>query len=367
MPLAIFVILLLAVRLGSCQLFPNLPTTRTTDTLEPSATSGSKTTARTSETGTSKSTAASTSTVATTTRQTTRQTTTAGTTTAGTTTAATTASATTAATTSASASQSETEATTVPTTAATTSPTSAGSTINPERLDNTKTGWWYIPGKQGQPATLQADVLKLINRYDVIWQEPLSGRKVVYLTMDEGYEYEDNTTEILNTAKVKGVPITFFITGSYLENNPDKVIRMAEEGHLVANHTTSHPNLVDLVAKKGEAGLLKELHDLETAFQNLTGQDMPRIIRPPEGSYSERVLYYLSRAGYQTVFWSFAYRDWITDEQPDPAEAKAKILGQLHNGSVILIHAVSDTNVAILPDLIDGIRARGYEFALLND
>ena len=163
------------------------------------------------------------------------------------------------------------------------------------------------------------------------------------------------------------VTASFFITGSYIRHNPAKVRRMAEEGHQILNHTDNHPNLVDLLDQKGPEAVLGELQRVEQAYADLTGRRMPPIMRPPEGSYSERMLALLDRAGYTTAFWSFAYRDWLTDEQPDPAQALKKILDNLHPGSVILLHAVSETNVSILPDLIDTARARGYSFATLPE
>lgn len=329
LPLLVFVILLLAIKIGGCQWLPELPSDSTQTISESSAAD--------TPTPSASHTAAS----PTPTPPASETTTTA--------------------------------ATTAPTTTATTTaeptPTPTGGP-DPGQLSNTKLSWYFNPpGMLGEdlPATIPSGVRTLIADYDVIWQQQLSGRKIVFLTMDEGYEFEDNTTEILDTAWLKGVPITFFITGSYLAQNPAKVERMLNEGHLVANHTDSHPDLVDLTDSGGRAGLLKELQNLETAFLARTGEKMAKIVRPPAGVYSERVLGELTAAGYRTVFWSFAYRDWETGSQPDPEAAMDKILGQLHNGSVILLHAVSNTNVAILPDLIDEIRARGYDFARIDE
>ena len=183
--------------------------------------------------------------------------------------------------------------------------------------------------------------------------------------MDEGYEYQTNTTEILDIAKARNVKISFFVTASYIKNNKALVKRMVAEGHLVANHTVNHPNLVETVADGGYSAVRKEVTGVETAFNELTGQTMPKLIRPPSGYYSARVLDCLTDDGYTAVFWSFAYHDWDTADQPLKTDAKVQILGQLHPGSIILLHAVSDTNVAILGDIIDGARTRGYQFALL--
>jgi delta-lactam-biosynthetic de-N-acetylase len=219
------------------------------------------------------------------------------------------------------------------------------------------------------PATIPASVQTLVDRYEAVWQAPpaTGSAPVIYLTMDEGYEFENDTNEILDIAAAKGIPITFFITGTYLKNNHDLVMRMVNEGHLVANHTWGHPNMPTVLGEKGSQGILDQLKQLEDAYRDLTGLELSRFVRPPEGSYSERLMAVLDAAGYRTVFWSFAYRDWLTDDQPDPADAFNRVAGELHDGSIMLLHAVSKTNVAILPDLIDEARARGYRFARLDE
>lgn len=217
------------------------------------------------------------------------------------------------------------------------------------------------------PASLATQIQESISPYAVIWQMPKADKPTVYLTMDEGYEYSDNTTKILNTALEKQVGITFFITGDFISDHPELVKRMLEEGHQVANHSTNHPSLPKLLQSEGAEAMMKELTDLEKSYEALTGAKLSRLIRPPMGEYSPQMLALLNNNGFVPVFWSFAYVDWYVDNQPVPSAALDQILGELHDGSVILIHAVSKTNVEILPELIDGIRERGYEIALLPD
>ncbi len=255
-----------------------------------------------------------------------------------------------------------------PTTAPTATPAPTGwDHLN--ALDNTKTGWYYVPASPlgaDLPAVIPESVQKLVQASHALWQEADPDGKPLYLTMDEGYEFQNLTDGILDIARDKEVPITFFITGSYLARNPERVLRMVQDGHLVVNHTQRHPNLPDLLASEGPEALLNELTQVENAFRQLTGQDMARYMRPPEGSYSERMLVLLDQAGYRTVFWSYAYRDWLTDDQPDPDAALEKTLANLHPGSILLLHAVSETNQKILPRLIDAARERGYRFLPLT-
>ena len=140
-----------------------------------------------------------------------------------------------------------------------------------------------------------------------------TGERVVYLTFDEGYE-NGFTGRILDALRTAGVQATFFVTGSYVRANPDLVRRMADEGHVVANHTDGHPSLPSLALD--QAAFKRELVAVEEAYREATGEQLARLLRPPMGQYSARSLCLTQRLGYQTVFWSFAHRDWIVDDQP---------------------------------------------------
>lgn len=240
---------------------------------------------------------------------------------------------------------------------------------SPPVTNNQSLDWFFVPPQtlnKDMPSTIPSTVSEMISKYNVIWQAPATDQKLVYLTMDMGYEFNNNTTKILDAAKAKGVPITFFIIGDYLERNPELVKRMVAEGHLVGNHTYGHPNLVDMMNSSGESGFLADLGKLEAEYLALTGQEMAKAFRPSSGVYSEQILDSLNRHGYRTYFWDFAYVDWLTDDQPNPTTVKTKILSHLHDGEILLLHAVSNTNTDLLPELIDEIRAKGYEFGRVD-
>ena len=94
---------------------------------------------------------------------------------------------------------------------------------------------------------------------------------------------------------------------------------------------------------------------------------MTRLLRPPMGEYSARSLCLTQRLGYQTVFWSFAHRDWLVDEQPSVAVTLERLLAGRHDGAIYLLHAVSSSNTEALPRFIEEMRARGYRFGALAE
>ncbi|GHV09101.1 peptidoglycan-N-acetylmuramic acid deacetylase PdaA [Clostridia bacterium] len=186
--------------------------------------------------------------------------------------------------------------------------------------------------------------------------------KDVYLTFDAGFE-NGQTPSILDTLKANAVPAAFFLVGNYFTTQPDLVRRMADEGHIVGNHTQHHPDM----SGKSQAELQAELEPVETSYKQLTGKDMPKYYRPPQGVFSEQNLKAAQKLGYKTVFWSLAYVDWHRDKQPDPAASLAKLMSRLHGGAVILLHSTSQTNADILDEFIKKAKAQGYTFKSLDD
>jgi len=187
-----------------------------------------------------------------------------------------------------------------------------------------------------------------------------TNKNVIYLTMDEGYE-TGNTPAILDTLKAKGVKSVFFLTKQFVTEYPNLVQRMIDEGHIIGNHTCSHPaeGMPSLSVDAQKADIM-ELHNM---VLNQFGYDM-KLFRFPSGIYSDQSLDVVTSLGYRSVFWSFAYRDFEVNNQPDPTAALKMCVDELHPGAIYLLHAVSSTNTQILGDWIDAVRAQGYEFGV---
>ena len=187
--------------------------------------------------------------------------------------------------------------------------------------------------------------------------------KKIYLTFDCGYE-NGYTPAILDALEKHNVKAAFFVVGNYLETSPDLVKRMVEEGHIVGNHTYHHPDMSQIT---DPASFQEEITSLEKKYQEITGLEMQKFYRPPQGKYSESNLKMAQELGYQTVFWSLAYVDWYVDQQPTQEEAYAKLLPRIHPGAVVLLHSTSKTNAEILDDLLTKWEQEGYTFGTLKE
>ncbi len=228
------------------------------------------------------------------------------------------------------------------------------------------TGWYFHHSKNGEqpPTPAEFSYIHGLDGYFVDKNHPAEGAdKVLYLTFDAGYE-NGNVAKILDILKEKNVPGAFFILEGLVAHEPAVVQRMADEGHLVCNHTASHRDMTKCHSLKE---FQAEMERMEQVYRELTGKKLSPYYRPPEGRLSKESLGYARECGYSTILWSFAYDDWDNGRQMDPEKARAKILSETHNGEVLLLHPTSATNAAILGDLIDAWRGMGYRFGTLDE
>jgi peptidoglycan-N-acetylmuramic acid deacetylase len=220
--------------------------------------------------------------------------------------------------------------------------------------------WGLGYGEEGQQPTGNADK-GFLKEYDAYFVGN-DDEKILYLTFDAGYE-NGYTSTILDVLKKHEVKAAFFLVGHYFEENPELVKRMVEEGHIVGNHTMSHP---DMSLINDINSFKKELEGIEDKYKEITGQDMPKYYRPPSGKYSESNLENAKSLGYTTVFWSLAYVDWDNNAQPSQEHAFSKLIPRTHPGAVVLLHNTSKTNMEILDELITRWKEDGYSFETLD-
>lgn len=224
------------------------------------------------------------------------------------------------------------------------------------------TGSWGLSFREPGQAPVGNAGKDQLKQYDAAYIGD-TGEKVLYLTFDAGYE-NGYTGKILEALKKHDAKAAFFLVGNYLQQNPDLVRQMVAQGHTVGNHTMHHYDMSRLTE---EAAFVKELEDLEALFRQTTGQELPKYYRPPQGIYSGENLKMAQKLGYRTVFWSLAYVDWNNDSQPTREQAMEKLLGRVHNGAVVLLHATSKTNGEILDELLSKWEEAGYRFGTLEE
>ena len=227
-------------------------------------------------------------------------------------------------------------------------------------LSNKMLAWGFRRGQNHEQATLDTESEIVIKKYNGISMGNKESNKI-YLTFDCGYE-AGYTEKILDILAENNVKATFFITAHYLNTSENIVKRMIEEGHIVGNHTVNHkclPNITDEEIKK-------EVMDLHNAVFEKFGYEMT-YFRPPKGEFSERVIDVVSKLNYITVMWSSAYDDWDESKQNREEYGKKKIIDNIHNGCVLLLHATSKDNSVILGDVIKEIKNMGYEFKNIDE
>jgi len=227
-------------------------------------------------------------------------------------------------------------------------------------LSNKVLRWGISRRPNNQTPNADPGAPELISKYGGIYLGDTS-KKVVYLTFDEGYE-NGYTAKILDTLKNNKVNAIFFVTGPYLKEQGDLIKRMVDEGHVVGNHTVNHPSLPEI----SDDELIKEVVDLDKYFYEKYKIHMS-CFRAPKGEYSERTLKLTKDLGYKNIFWSLAYDDWYRDKSRGADYANNIVLRNLHNGAIILLHAVSKDNADALDGIIKEARQNGYEFGNVNN
>lgn len=179
----------------------------------------------------------------------------------------------------------------------------------------------------------------------------------VYLTFDVGYD-NGNLSPILETLEKKNVRATFFVTGDFVKRYPELITRLSFSNHVICSHSYSHKSITKL--SKSELGA--DLERLQTEYYNLTGKQLSMYFRPPEGVFDTKSLLNIKELGYKTVFWSVAWKDWVTDKQRGAEFSYDSYVKNLHNGAIILMHTVSSSNKDALERIIDYTIQNGYTF-----
>lgn len=231
---------------------------------------------------------------------------------------------------------------------------------NQRGLSTEKISHSHGPASGGKAHYTVVEMQKSMEKYQAFTVD-MSGEKVLYLTFDCGYEYENLTSRVLDTLKEKDVTATFFCTLDHIKKEPELISRMIKEGHIVGNHSTTHPSFATISRDK----MVKEIEETENYLRSNFGYTA-KYFRFPAGEYNESALELIGSLGYRSVFWSVAYDDWDTTKTRGKDYAIDKVMSRLHPGAVILLHSVSRDNADALGEIIDKARSQGYHFESLE-
>lgn len=221
-------------------------------------------------------------------------------------------------------------------------------------------GWGYKKNSNHQIPEI-GKYKNILDQYGAYYADD-SGQKNIYLTFDNGYE-QGYTERVLDVLKQEKVPATFFVTGHYVEEEPELVKRMVKEGHIVGNHSYHHPDFSIL----NKSVIKEELESLEKAVAEISDQKEMKYLRPPRGIFNEQTLKWSNELGYTHIFWSVAFNDWNTDKQKGWQYAYDQIMDQIHPGAIVLLHTVSSDNAEALERVIQALKKEGYRFKSLDD
>lgn len=221
-------------------------------------------------------------------------------------------------------------------------------------------GWGYKKSTNGEVPDI-GTYDELLERFGAYYADK-SGEKNIYLTFDNGYE-EGYTPMILDVLKKEKAPATFFVTGHYVESEPELVKRMVDEGHIIGNHSYYHPDFSILTKE----AMKKELEDLAKKVSEVSDQKDLKYLRPPRGIFNEQTLKWSKELGYVHIFWSLAFKDWETANQKGWRYAYEEVMKQVHPGAIVLLHTVSKDNAEALEAIIKDLKAEGYQFKSLDE
>lgn len=227
-------------------------------------------------------------------------------------------------------------------------------------LSNKLMAWGFRRGENHEQPVLDQESLKILEKYDGIAMGN-SESKNVYLTFDSGYE-AGYTEDILKILRENDINATFFITAHYLNTSPDLVKKMIQNGNTVGNHTVNHKCLPELTDEE----IKEEIMKMHNAIYEVTGYEMT-YFRPPKGEFSERTTSIAKDLGYKSVLWSNAYDDWDNSKQGRSEYGKKKIIDNMHNGAIILLHSTSKDNCEMLDSMIKEVTNMGYKFKSLDE
>lgn len=233
---------------------------------------------------------------------------------------------------------------------------------NSRKLPETKIEHAYGVASNEKPHSISVSSQEFFtkNSFKAVTYNTNNKEKVLYLTFDCGYE-NGYTSKVLDVLKEKNIKAAFFCTLDEIESEPELIARMIKEGHIVGNHSSTHPSFAEISREK----MAKEIEKCDNFLRTNFGYTS-KYFRFPKGEYSESALELVGSLGFVSVFWSLSYSDWDVNNQKGAEYAFEKVTSRIHPGAIILLHSVSSDNANALGRIIDYAAEKGYKFDSLD-
>ena len=183
-------------------------------------------------------------------------------------------------------------------------------------------------------------------------------KKQVAISFDAAWGNEQ-TEDLLNILRKYNVKATFFLVGDWVDNFPDDVKKIAKAGHDVGNHSDSHPHMTQISQEEQKT----QIKDCNDKIEKLTGE-CPKLFRAPYGDYNNSAVESVRSLNMYCVQWDIDSLDW---KDPSPSEMVDRIVPNLQNGSIILMHNGAKNTPEALPMIIEAVKESGYEFVPLSE
>jgi peptidoglycan/xylan/chitin deacetylase (PgdA/CDA1 family) len=181
----------------------------------------------------------------------------------------------------------------------------------------------------------------------------------IAMTFDDGPN-ATLTPKLLDLLAKNRMKATFFVVGQNVAEYPEIVKRAAREGHEIASHSWSHPNL----GKMGDDGVRRELQKTDDAIVAATGT-RPTLMRPPYGSITARQKSWIHEAfGYRIIIWDVDPLDW---RRPGPSVVTQRIVSGTQPGSIILAHDIHAPTLEAMPETFEQLLAKGFKFVTVSE
>ena len=181
----------------------------------------------------------------------------------------------------------------------------------------------------------------------------------IAMTFDDGPS-ATLTPKLLDILAAHHIKATFFVLGEMVAEHPEILARAAREGHEIASHSWSHPNL----AKMSQEGVRSQLQRTDDAIKNAIGA-RPTLFRPPYGSITEREKGWIhDEFGYDIILWDVDPLDW---KRPGPAVVRNRILKETRPGSIVLSHDIHPGTIEAMPSTFDELSSKGFKFVTVTE